>query len=133
MSGPCPKCGTFRERLQRDHIIPRFKGGTDASENIQHLCANCHEDKTRVERPKTNAGAKAAWADPQKRAQMIGNMRSTHSSLASRKKTGLATKAAWADPEKRARMLAAQQSPEARVRSSLAAKALHARRKAFNT
>ena len=45
-SGACPKCGTIRFRLHRDHIVPRWKGGPDESSNIQYLCANCHEDKT---------------------------------------------------------------------------------------
>jgi hypothetical protein len=56
-SGPCPKCATWRERLQRDHIVPQRKAAllgwtrkqTDAPDNIQYICANCHEDKTRVE------------------------------------------------------------------------------------
>ena len=46
ISGNCPKCGTWRRKLQREHIIPRFEGGGDEPENIQFLCANCHEDKT---------------------------------------------------------------------------------------
>ena len=33
--------------MHRDHIIPKCKGGTDEEINIQWLCANCHEDKTR--------------------------------------------------------------------------------------
>jgi 5-methylcytosine-specific restriction endonuclease McrA len=39
-------CGTWRRSLHRDHIIPKFKGGGDEPENIQLICANCHEDKT---------------------------------------------------------------------------------------
>lgn len=46
-SGNCVKCGLWRRSLHRDHIIPKFKGGTDDSSNIQFICANCHEDKTR--------------------------------------------------------------------------------------
>lgn len=45
-NGPCQKCGTWRARLQRDHIIPKFEGGSDDPSNFQYLCANCHEDKT---------------------------------------------------------------------------------------
>ena len=48
-SGNCENCGTYRELLQRDHIIPVHRGGIGAKENIQYLCANCHEDKTRLE------------------------------------------------------------------------------------
>jgi len=30
-----------------DHIVPLFKGGTDEDDNIQCLCAECHDRKTR--------------------------------------------------------------------------------------
>jgi len=46
-TGHCSKCGTWRFSLHRDHIIPRWKGGSDDEFNIQYICANCHEDKTR--------------------------------------------------------------------------------------
>lgn len=48
--GHCATCGTWRASLHTDHIIPRWRGGADTSENYQRLCANCHEDKTREER-----------------------------------------------------------------------------------
>ena len=46
MGGNCPKCGVLRKTLHRDHILARCNGGLDTPENIQLLCANCHEDKT---------------------------------------------------------------------------------------
>ena len=63
-AGFCVKCGTWRDQLQRDHIVPKhiarrlgwLKEQTDAPGNIQLLCANCHEDKTRVEVAAANAG-----------------------------------------------------------------------------
>lgn len=58
VSGPCAKCDTFRERLQCDHVIPRWKGGSDEPENLQFLCANCHEDKTRAELRERHLGRK---------------------------------------------------------------------------
>ncbi len=48
-SGACWMCGTYRERLQRDHIVPKFEGGSNEIDNIQYLCANCHQDKTLVD------------------------------------------------------------------------------------
>lgn len=54
-SGNCSKCGTWRQTLHRDHITPKWKARLlnwakeiiDATENLQYICANCHEDKTR--------------------------------------------------------------------------------------
>ena len=43
--GICSMCGIER-RMHRDHIVPRALGGSDDPDNIQLLCANCHEDKT---------------------------------------------------------------------------------------
>jgi len=48
-SGFCPECGAWRDSLHRDHVVPRWKGGGDDEDNIQYLCANCHEEKTRVD------------------------------------------------------------------------------------
>lgn len=45
-SGNCAICGTYRETLHRDHIKPKWAGGNNNPENIQLICANCHEDKT---------------------------------------------------------------------------------------
>ena len=39
---PCATCGLDYPYLQRDHIVPKHLGGTDAPENIQELCPNCH-------------------------------------------------------------------------------------------
>ena len=64
-SGNCPLCGTYRQRLQCDRIIPGFKGGQYTTENIQYICANCHEDKSRKEAGeasrKTWLGRKHTW------------------------------------------------------------------------
>jgi 5-methylcytosine-specific restriction endonuclease McrA len=49
-AGNCEKCNTYRESLHRDHIRPKYLGGSDDPSNIQYLCANCHEDKSLVER-----------------------------------------------------------------------------------
>jgi hypothetical protein len=54
-NGHCEKCGTWRYSLHHDHIVPKRKcrelGWTieqqEDPSNIQRLCANCHEDKTR--------------------------------------------------------------------------------------
>ncbi len=49
-NGNCSKCGTWRQSLHRDHIVPKWKGGSNDPSNRQLLCANCHEDKTLEER-----------------------------------------------------------------------------------
>ena len=47
----CWKCGLVvtEEECQLDHIIPSVEGGSDAYENSQLLCLNCHREKTRNE------------------------------------------------------------------------------------
>lgn len=47
VAGNCLKCGVYRWTLHKDHIVPKWKGGTDDDSNIQRICANCHEDKSR--------------------------------------------------------------------------------------
>lgn len=44
----CQSCGrvcTGRD-CHVDHIIPKKAGGTDAIENLQILCQQCHQSKT---------------------------------------------------------------------------------------
>jgi 5-methylcytosine-specific restriction protein A len=40
----CRMCG--RRATDVDHIVPRSKGGTDVSSNLQALCGPCHRTKT---------------------------------------------------------------------------------------
>ena len=56
MSGNCVTCGIHRDRLVRDHIVPRWKfkigivlGNPNQKSNIQYICDNCHADKTRID------------------------------------------------------------------------------------
>ena len=44
-AGNCNRCGTFRRWLHGHHIVPRSEGGSDDPSNIEHICANCHEDE----------------------------------------------------------------------------------------
>lgn len=46
----CERCGFVPEdlcQLELDHVVPRWRGGSNARENRQTLCANCHALKTR--------------------------------------------------------------------------------------
>lgn len=45
----CVHCGST-ENIQRDHIIPRYKDGSNENENIQYLCRQCHRKKTSIDR-----------------------------------------------------------------------------------
>jgi 5-methylcytosine-specific restriction protein A len=47
LCGHCMEKGFVSEAVEVDHIVPLFKGGTDAWANLQSLCAQCHADKTR--------------------------------------------------------------------------------------
>lgn len=46
-----PVCAVCERKpsIQVDHIIPVSKGGTDTRSNLQGICLECHEDKTRVD------------------------------------------------------------------------------------
>lgn len=44
----CRICGTSPSE-EVDHIIPRARGGSDRSENLQGLCKSCHSRKTASE------------------------------------------------------------------------------------
>ncbi len=48
----CAAClgqGFVTAAQEVDHIVPLFKGGTDAPANLQSLCVACHELKTRAD------------------------------------------------------------------------------------
>jgi 5-methylcytosine-specific restriction endonuclease McrA len=73
-SGNCELCGVFRKHLDRDHIIPRWKGGGEEKENIQFICQNCHKDKScedargckfsEESRAKMRASSRKFWDSP---------------------------------------------------------------------
>ena len=48
---PCACCGSM-ENLELDHIVPWDQGGALTEENLQWLCHNCHNAKTKAERQK---------------------------------------------------------------------------------
>ena len=45
----CDTKGVVRLATELDHVVPLHKGGLDEDSNRQGLCADCHEDKTRVD------------------------------------------------------------------------------------
>lgn len=42
----CKAQGKITEINEIDHILPLHKGGTDAMDNLQGLCLDCHLEKT---------------------------------------------------------------------------------------
>ena len=99
-SGHCVKCGTFRISLHRDHIIPRWKGGSDDPVNIQLLCANCHEDKTREDMRGRQHG-------PEERAKNGLAFKGKRHTLESRMKMSVANLGRKRSPETVAKLRAA--------------------------
>ena len=57
----CVACGRAG-RLECDHKLPTWQGGSSAMENLQTLCRNCHIEKSRVERQRVKGPAAVAWA-----------------------------------------------------------------------
>lgn len=43
--GHCARCWTDEYNLEKDHIIPIYRGGSDSIDNIQALCARCNASK----------------------------------------------------------------------------------------
>ncbi len=44
----------------RDHIVPLEEGGTDTEDNVQNICADCHDEKSKAERAR---GVRRAWSN----------------------------------------------------------------------
>jgi 5-methylcytosine-specific restriction protein A len=55
----CFEQGVLTEAAEVDHVIPLFRGGTDAEGNLQSLCGPCHERKTLEEQGKALSGCDA--------------------------------------------------------------------------
>jgi 5-methylcytosine-specific restriction protein A len=45
----CKRNGNVSAATQVDHIIPLHQGGTDAMDNLEAICTNCHSIKTSIE------------------------------------------------------------------------------------
>lgn len=54
----CKRQGRVTLATQRDHIQPLEEGGEDAETNVQGLCADCHDAKSKAERAR---GVQRAW------------------------------------------------------------------------
>jgi hypothetical protein len=123
-AGHCQRCGTYRWRLDRDHIVPKLLGGTDEPGNIQWLCQNCHCDKTYLEdkihstpeysqkMSQAMKGRKITWVDKiresqlrkevvlKKRAAVIAGRAANPEG---RRKSAEAASKAWAQPGEKER------------------------------
>lgn len=58
--GACVLCGST-EKLQRHHLVPRSKGGSDTPENQVLLCAECHRKLHAGEAALDRRGKTFAW------------------------------------------------------------------------
>jgi 5-methylcytosine-specific restriction protein A len=46
---PCQLDGRVTLAVEVDHIVPQAEGGDDGESNLQAICGDCHEVKTRAE------------------------------------------------------------------------------------
>lgn len=56
----CYRQGVVKLATTRDHIVPLEEGGQDVEENVQPICDDCHDAKSKAERAR---GLKRAWAN----------------------------------------------------------------------
>lgn len=45
----CQACGNGVDKLELDHIVPVAFGGSNALDNLQWLCVQCHKEKTKAD------------------------------------------------------------------------------------
>ena len=45
----CQMCGRLTTRYEIDHVVPLHLGGNNSDSNLQLLCHDCHEIKSRSE------------------------------------------------------------------------------------
>ncbi|MFN3375229.1 MAG: HNH endonuclease [Burkholderiaceae bacterium] len=55
----CQRNGRVTLAAHRDHIVPLAEGGADDDSNVQGLCVDCHDAKSKAERAR---GVRRAWA-----------------------------------------------------------------------
>lgn len=55
----CFRRGDVVVATERDHIVPLEEGGKDEDANVQPLCADCHDAKSKAERAR---GVRRAWS-----------------------------------------------------------------------
>ncbi len=55
----CVALGVVRLATERDHIVPLEEGGRDDEANVQPLCIDCHDTKSKAERAR---GVRRAWS-----------------------------------------------------------------------
>lgn len=56
----CKRLGRVTLATQRDHIKALAEGGADDDSNVQGLCADCHEAKSKAESAR---GVRRAWGN----------------------------------------------------------------------
>lgn len=49
MCAHCLARGLVTAAIEVDHVVPLFKGGADDESNLQSLCRECHDTKTRLD------------------------------------------------------------------------------------
>lgn len=75
---PCLRAGRYTQADEVDHIVSQADGGTDAFENLQAICCDCHKAKTAEDRlrPPTSDGSNCIGSDNMKQVKGGGEGKS---------------------------------------------------------
>lgn len=65
----CEGCGAETDYLEKHHIVPKSRGGSDSDSNISHLCVKCHSKAHDVAFSKNDSGLVKEGLNNWKKAQ----------------------------------------------------------------
>lgn len=97
-SGVCNECKKWHEKLELDHITPKFRGGLDDTSNLQWLCPGCHKQKSSREKAEVHRGNRIRYGvarSPEERRKISEGVRKWFSDPKNKERNRQATLAGW--------------------------------------